>query len=182
MLFDECIDLFATLPINANLNRVAVMAKMNIGPLARVISIDVEDPNAAQCHTLWMLLANLANKSGSMKQSPSDRKGHFCNAFELRIIIGRSLMSMVKVLIMRILTTEVTDSRRQLEAKIKDVANVGCDGLDPDMAVIALVHAKHGFGLGMRCKSAHGQKEKNVIIVICWKQKLNLHNLDFVVI
>ena len=52
MFLDECINLLATLPIIANLNRMAVMTKMNASPLTRVISMDVEDPSAAQCHTL----------------------------------------------------------------------------------------------------------------------------------
>ena len=52
MLLYECINLFATLPIIANLNRMAVMTKMNASPLTRVISMDVEDPSVAQFHTL----------------------------------------------------------------------------------------------------------------------------------
>ena len=51
MLLDECINLLATLPIIANLNRMALMTKMNASPLTRVISMDVEDPSAAQFHT-----------------------------------------------------------------------------------------------------------------------------------
>ena len=63
-----------------------------------------------------------------------------------------------------------------------DVANVGCDGLGLDMAIVPLVHAKHGSSLEMRCKSNHGRKDKLDITVIYWRQKLNLHSLDFVVI
>ena len=77
MLLDECIDLLATLPIIVNLNMMAVMTKMNAGPLACVISVDVEDPSAVQCHTLGGLLANLANKSGSKQRGPLIGKGSF---------------------------------------------------------------------------------------------------------
>ena len=52
MLFNECINLLATLPIIANFNRMAVMTKMNASPLTCVISMDVEDPSTAQCH-IW---------------------------------------------------------------------------------------------------------------------------------
>ena len=52
MLLDECINLFATLPIIADLNRLAVMTKMNTSLQTCVISMDVEDPSVPQCHTL----------------------------------------------------------------------------------------------------------------------------------
>ena len=111
MLLDECNNLLATLPIIANLNRMAVMTKMNASPLTHVISMDVEDPSAVQCHLLGGLLANLANKNGSRRQGSSNMKGLFCDAFEIHIIIGRSSMSTIKVLAMRILTAEVTNTR-----------------------------------------------------------------------
>ena len=56
-------------------------------------------------------------------------------------------MSMVKVLAMRILTEEVTDIRGQLKAKVEDIANVGCDGLGSNMAIVPLVHAKYESSL-----------------------------------
>ena len=52
MLLDECINLLATLPIIASHNRMVVMTKMNASPLTCVISMDIEDPSAAQFHTL----------------------------------------------------------------------------------------------------------------------------------
>ena len=47
MLFDECIDLLRTVPIVTNLNRMAIVNKMNASPLTCVISIDIEDLNIA---------------------------------------------------------------------------------------------------------------------------------------
>ena len=46
MLLDECINFLATLRIMANLNKMAVMTKMNASPPTRVISIDVALHNA----------------------------------------------------------------------------------------------------------------------------------------
>ena len=87
MLLDECINLLETLPIIVNLNRMVVMTKMNASPLTRVISMDVEDPSTAQCHTLGGLLANLANRSGSKRWRPSNRKGLFDDTFRFCVII-----------------------------------------------------------------------------------------------
>ena len=56
MLLNECINLFVTLPIIANLNRMVVMTKMNASPLTRVISMDVEDSSSAQFHALGVSL------------------------------------------------------------------------------------------------------------------------------
>ena len=56
MLLNECINLFVTLPIIANLNRMVVMTKMNASPLTRVISMDVEDSSPAQFHALGVSL------------------------------------------------------------------------------------------------------------------------------
>ena len=75
MLLNECINVLVTFPIIANFNRMAVMTKMNACPLTRVISMDVEDPSTAQCHTLGGHLSYLTNKSGSKRWRPSNRKG-----------------------------------------------------------------------------------------------------------
>ena len=56
MLLNECINLFMTLPIIANLNRMVVMTKMNASPLTRVISMDIEDSSSAQFHALGFSL------------------------------------------------------------------------------------------------------------------------------
>ena len=56
MLLNECINLFVTLPIIANLNRMVVMTKMNASPLTRIISMDVEDSSSAQFHALGVSL------------------------------------------------------------------------------------------------------------------------------
>ena len=62
--FNERIDLFVIVYVIANLNRMALMIKMNVGPLAHVISMDVEDHGVAHYHTLRRLLANLGDKCG----------------------------------------------------------------------------------------------------------------------
>ena len=87
MLLNEYINFLTSLPIIANFNMMGVMTKMNASPLTRVISMDIEDPNIAQCHTLGRHLANLTNKNGSRRWRPSNRKGLFGNTFKLCIII-----------------------------------------------------------------------------------------------
>ena len=56
MLLNKCINLFMTLPIIANLNRMVVMTKMNASALTRVIFMDVEDSSSAQFHALGVSL------------------------------------------------------------------------------------------------------------------------------
>ena len=75
MLFNEYINLFATLPIIANFNRMAVMTKMNASPLTCVISMDVEDPSTAQCDTLGGHLAYLTTRVDLEGGGPPTEKG-----------------------------------------------------------------------------------------------------------
>ena len=74
MLFNERINLFTTMSIIANLDRVAMVTKIYVGPLVQFISMNVKDPCVAHCGTLRRLLANLADKSGSRRRRPTNNK------------------------------------------------------------------------------------------------------------
>jgi hypothetical protein len=62
---------------------------------------------------------------------------------------------MLEVIAKRILALEVANASRRLKSKAYNIVNI--DGLDfgPTMAVIAFVHAVHGFGLCMRGRDAY---------------------------
>ena len=86
MLLSTCINLLMNVLIIANLNRMAVITKMNAGPLACIISTNVKDPCIAQCYTLGQLIANLEDESGSKERRPSNGKGLFGEAIKFYII------------------------------------------------------------------------------------------------
>ena len=77
MLLDECIDLFKTLFIIANLNRMAMMTKMNASSLTHAISMDIEDPSAAQCYTIGGSLQILQTRVDLRGRGPATGKGFF---------------------------------------------------------------------------------------------------------
>ena len=143
--------------------------------------MDIKDLGITCNNTPRRLVANLPNKTRSRRQWPSNGKWLLCKAIELHIII-RSLTSMLKVLAMKILAMKVANTDGGSKGKVKVVADVGRHNLGPEMAIVPLVHAEHGFGIGMRCGSTHGWKEKEDITIICWRQKLNLYYLNFVII
>ena len=77
MLLNECINLFMTLPIIANLNRMVVMTKMNASPLTRVISMDVEDSSSTQFHALGFSLQILQPRVDPRRGGLLTGKGSF---------------------------------------------------------------------------------------------------------
>ena len=103
MLFNERINLFTTMSIISNLDMVAMVTKMNAGPLARVISMNVEDLCVAQCDTLRRLFANLADKSGSRQKRPTNSKGFLGEAIKFRIIKSQRPTRALKVIALWIL-------------------------------------------------------------------------------
>ena len=149
MLFNERINLFRTMSIISNLDRVAMVTKMNAGPLARVISMNVEDLCVAQCGTCRRLFAYLADKNGSRRRRPTNRKGFLGEAIKFHIIKSRRPTRALKVIALWILALQVTDTNRGTKCEVQIVANVGGQSLGPNMTVIALIHSIHRYGLGV---------------------------------
>jgi hypothetical protein len=59
-------------------------------------------------------------------------------------------MSTLKVVASRIMALEVANVGGRSKNKAQDIGNVGGLGFGPDMAVVAFIHAVHGFGLRIR--------------------------------
>ena len=59
-------------------------------------------------------------------------------------------MSTLKVITQRILAQKVANASGEAKNKAHVIGNISGQGLCPNMAVIAFVHAVHGFGLRMR--------------------------------
>ena len=151
MLLNECIDFLAIVHVIVNLNRMAVMTKINVGPLACVISMDVEDPRAPLCHTLEGLLANLANKTRSNGRRPINGKGLLGEAIKFHILHERCPIKALQVIAMWILALKMANANRRVKSEVEIVACFGGQSLGLDMIVIALVHSIHGSGLGVDC-------------------------------
>jgi hypothetical protein len=56
-------------------------------------------------------------------------------------------MSTLEVIALRILALEVANASGGTKRKVHGIGDIGCLGLGPNMAIIAFVHAVHGFGL-----------------------------------
>jgi hypothetical protein len=56
-------------------------------------------------------------------------------------------MSTLEVVASRIMALEVANAGGRLKSKAYVIGNVGGLGFGPDMAVVAFIHAVHGFGL-----------------------------------
>ena len=65
---DKHIDLFETTFVVTNYHRMAMVTKMNVCPLHCIISVDVKDTWIACCHIYGGLIADLADKTGSMRR------------------------------------------------------------------------------------------------------------------
>ena len=151
MLIDECINLLATMPIITNLNKMALMIKMNAGLLAHVISMDIEDFKHCTLLYIWGLLADLANKSGSRERRPINREGLLREAIKFLIVHGRCPIRVLQVIAMWVLALKMVSTNRRVESEVGIVAYVGGQSLGLDMTVIMLIHSIYGFGLGVNC-------------------------------
>ena len=135
--------------IISNLDRVAMVTKMNAGPLAQFISMNVKDPCVAYYGTLRRFFANLANKNGSRRRRPTNSKGFLGEAIKFCIIQSQSPTRALKVIAPWVLALQVTNANGGSKCEVQIVANVGGQSLGPNMTIIALIHSIHRSSLGV---------------------------------
>ena len=165
VFFNEHINLFEIVPIINNLDMMAMMTKMNAGPLARFISMNVKYPWVAHYNTLRRLLANLAVKSGSKRRRSTNKKGFLGEAIKFHIIQSRHLIGALKVIALWVLALQVTDANGQTKCEVQIIANVGGQSLGLNMTIIALIHSIYKSGLGVYNCVTNWREVKHVIIV-----------------
>ena len=86
VLLDEGVDELAAISAVADLDRVAMVALMNVCTLSGVIAVDVEDFGMAWCDAPGRHPTNLAHKSGAERQGTTNGKGLFCEVVKINII------------------------------------------------------------------------------------------------
>jgi hypothetical protein len=82
----------------ADLDRVAVVAKMNARTLSGVIAMDVEDFGVAWSNARGRLFTNSAHESGAQRQGTTKGKGILCEVVEISIIDKGGAMSTLDVI------------------------------------------------------------------------------------
>jgi hypothetical protein len=91
-------------------------------------------------------------------------------------------MSTLEVITLRILALEVANISGRARRKAHGIGNIGCLGLGPNMAVIAFVHAIHGFGLRMRGRDINWGEDEHHITIKAWGEEIHLFNSQGVII
>ena len=73
-------------------------------------------------------------------------------------------MSSLKVLTASIVAFKMASICQRVECKAEVVANVGCQGLCPNITIVVLIYAFHGLGLRLH-KGGNVQKDKHYMTV-----------------
>jgi hypothetical protein len=77
-------------------------------------------------------------------------------------------MSTLEVIALRILAQEVANTSGRPKRKPHGIGDIGCLGLGPNMAVVAFIHAVHGFGLRKRGRDTNWGEDKHHITIKSW--------------
>jgi hypothetical protein len=100
-----------------------------------------------------------------------------CEAVEISIIDRGGAVSTLEVIAMRILALEVANASGGAKNKAYVIVDIGGLGVGPNMAVIAFVHAVHGFGLRMKGRDAYRGEDKHPIPIKVRRWEIYLFNL-----
>ena len=182
VLLEEGVDALATISAVANFDRMTMVAKMNAGTLSGVIAMDVEDSGMTWCNAFGRLLTNPAHKSGMQRQGTTNVEGLLGESIKINVIHIGGPMSTLEVITLRIWTLEVANASGGAKKKANVIGDIGGLGLGPNMAVIAFVHAFHGFGFRMRGRDTNWGEHKHTITIKPRGEETHLFNLQGVII
>ena len=96
--FDERISLLAIMLVITNLDKMAMMTEMNVGPLHCMTSVDVEDFGIARCIISRRLFTDFINNSGFKGRCLPIEKDSFVKPSNSILLKRGSLVSMLKIL------------------------------------------------------------------------------------
>lgn len=150
VLLDKGDDALAAISAIADLDWVVMVAEVNARTLSGVTAVDIKIFGVARGNAGGRLLTDSAHKSGAQREGTTNGKGFLGEAVKISIIDGRDAMSTLEVIATGILALEVANTRRGAKSKAHVIGDIGGLGFGPNMAVVAFVHALHGFGLRMR--------------------------------
>ena len=91
-------------------------------------------------------------------------------------------MSTLEVIALKICTLEVANASGGPKRKAHVIGDIGGLGFGPNMAVIAFVHAIHGFGLCMRGSPTNWGEDKHHITIKARGEEIHLLNVQGVII
>ena len=87
-------------------------------------------------------------------------------------------MNTLEIIALRIWTLEVANASGGAEREAPVIGDIGGLGLGPNMAVIAFVHAFHGFGFRMRGRDTNWGEDKHHITIKARGEEIYLLNLQ----
>ena len=77
---------------------------------------------------------------------------------------------------------KMADTNQGSKCKVEIVANIGGQGLGPNMTIILLIHSIHGSSLAVDCRDVHRRKNKHHFTITIMEQKSCVNNTNAIIL